>query len=102
MAVVISPNIKKESVRINPDGNIIDPKSKKVIQKEEAPYIPSTEELNKFVQSPQAPVGNATSPKADLSILEQIEQAKALLASLEAKKKEEIALRKKELEELEK
>ncbi len=28
--VVISPNIKKESVRIDPQGNIIDPRTKQV------------------------------------------------------------------------
>lgn len=35
--VVISPNIKKESVRIDIDGNIIDPRTKRVIEKKEQP-----------------------------------------------------------------
>ena len=32
MPVVISPNIKKESVRIDPSGNIINPKTRQIIK----------------------------------------------------------------------
>ena len=38
--VVISPNIKKESVRIDPVGNIINAKTKQVVQPVEPEYIP--------------------------------------------------------------
>lgn len=41
MAVVIAPNIKKESVRINLNGDEIDPKTKKVLKKKEEDFVPS-------------------------------------------------------------
>lgn len=41
MPVVIDPNIKKESVRIDLSGNQIDPRTKQVIKPVEAPYVPT-------------------------------------------------------------
>ena len=41
--IVISPNIKKESVRIDINGNEIDPRTKRVIKPVEKPFIPSPE-----------------------------------------------------------
>jgi len=49
MTTVISPNIHKESDRIDPQGNIINPKTKQVIQSNEPEYIPTQEEINKSV-----------------------------------------------------
>lgn len=38
--VIISPNIKKESVRIDPSGNIINPQTKQIIQPVQEEYVP--------------------------------------------------------------
>lgn len=43
MNVVISPNIIKTKQRINMNGDVIDPKTKQVIQSKEAPYVPPTD-----------------------------------------------------------
>lgn len=40
MPVVISPNIKRESVRIDPAGNIINPKTRQVVKSVEPEYVP--------------------------------------------------------------
>lgn len=40
--VVIAPNIKKESIRIDLNGNEIDPKTKKIIKKKDQDYVPPT------------------------------------------------------------
>ncbi|MCK9370990.1 hypothetical protein M0R04_13855 [Candidatus Dojkabacteria bacterium] len=37
--VVISPNIKKESVRIDPAGNVINPRTKQIIQPVAPEYV---------------------------------------------------------------
>jgi hypothetical protein len=61
--VIISSNIKKESVRINPDGDIINAKTKQVIQKndetevlppqshQKPPEAPETNDLSKRINS---------------------------------------------------
>lgn len=41
MPVVIDPNIKKESVRIDLNGNQIDPRTKQVIKPVEKAYVPA-------------------------------------------------------------
>ena len=50
MPVVIDPNIKKESVRIDLNGNQIDPRTKQVVKPVEQAYVP-----------PPAPVKEANS-----------------------------------------
>lgn len=46
MNVVISPNIKKETIRININGDQIDPDTKRVIKRaDEGKYIPTSEEV---------------------------------------------------------
>ena len=45
--VVISPNIVKTSERINAKGEIIDPKSKRVIKPVEVPYTPPVQSEDK-------------------------------------------------------
>ncbi len=41
MPVVIDPNIRKESVRIDLSGNQIDPRTKQVIKPAEQAYVPA-------------------------------------------------------------
>ena len=43
--VVIAPNIKKTSVRIDGRGNEIDPKTKQVVSPAEIPYVPTPEQV---------------------------------------------------------
>ena len=40
MTTIISPNIKKTSERIDTAGNVINPKTKEIIQKNEPEFIP--------------------------------------------------------------
>lgn len=69
--VVISPNIKKESVRIDPSGNIINAKTKEIIKPVEPEYVPPTQNVESTAQ-PQ-PVENKTS-KIDDMISKKIEE----------------------------
>ena len=96
MNVFIDPNLRKTSVRIDPAGNVINPKTKEII----TPVIQEYQEpenvvINQAPQTPQSPV------KSSLSIQEQIDQAKENLAKLEELKKLKIAQMKAELELLE-
>lgn len=91
--VIISPNIKKVSDRIDTSGNILNPKTKEIITKVE-PEIAQQ-------PAPQSVIASTTSftPKVEgLSILDQIEQAKKNLAQLEELKRLKIEEKKKELE----
>ena len=92
MNIVISPNIKKESARIDPVGNIIDAQTKQVIQPVESEYVPPVEAPQ---EAPQAPTSNA------MSIQAQIDEAKSNLSKLEELKKLKIAEMKAQLELLE-
>lgn len=94
MNVVISPNIKRTSVRIDPAGNVINPRTKQIIQPVEAEYVPPVVQTQ--------PVAPQYIPPEPLSIQQQIDEAKANLIRLEGLKKEQIALMKKQLAELEK
>jgi len=92
--VIISPNPIKTSERMDIDGNIIDPKTKRIIVPKEPDYIPPP-------QPPQAPVTNEIPKDDGLSVLEQIEAAKQKLVELEELRKLKIAQKRKELELLE-
>lgn len=87
--VVISPNIKKESVRISPSGDIIDPNTKQILQKNE----PEIVEQPAMVEP--EPV------KTALTIQERIDATKKLLADLEEEKRLEIQKMKEALARLE-
>ena len=102
--VIISPNIKRESVRIDPSGNVIDPRTKRVIEKKEAEYVPLPQELvSTTAPDPQiAQPLNVNTLMDPLSIQTQIDQAKANLAKLEELKKLKIAEMKAQIELLEK
>lgn len=94
--VYIDPNLRKESNRIDPDGNIINPRTKQVIQPVIEEYVEPTEvisEAPKTLPQPlQAPITSS------LSIQEQIDQAKENLAKLQELKKLKIAQMEAELE----
>jgi len=94
MTVIIANNIRKESARIDPAGNIIDARTKQIIEPVATEYVE---------QAPVAPLAPATpvAPVAEMSVLEQIEQTKQHLKDLEALKLAKIAEKKAELELLE-
>lgn len=97
--VVISPNLKKTSHRILPDGQIVDTQTKRVVGNvKEEEYKPPV-----AVEQPPVQVADPTPViLQDKTLAEQIKQAESHLASLKLLKIEEIAKKKKELEELEK
>lgn len=99
--VTISPNIHKEAVRINTNGDVIDPKTKQVIQPNAPDYIPTREEIEAQINA--TPVEQVSRPISTetKTIAQQIEEAKAHLASLELQKQDEIKRMKEELARLE-
>lgn len=107
--ILISPNIKKESVRIDTNGNLIDARTKQIVQKNEPDYIPTKEEIEAQINAvpapaePYTPAGIKLHPdfNTGVSIAEQIKQAKEHLAALEVLKVQEIERKRKELAELE-
>lgn len=80
--VIISNDIKKTSARIDPSGNVIDARTKQVIEPVQTEYVPPAEPIQ---NAPQAPTANG------LSIQQQIDEAKANLLKLEELKKLKIA-----------
>jgi hypothetical protein len=97
MPVILSPNIKKTSIRLDFEGNEIDPRTKQVIKPKEVESI-----LPPEAQAPSesviAPTAGVTPNSGGLSILQQIEEAKKNLQALEELKKLKIAEKKAELE----
>lgn len=98
--VTISPNIKKESVRINTNGDVIDPRTKQIISKNEPDYKPSREEIEAQINAVPE-VSQPIPAETKLTISQQIEQAKKHLADLELLKQDEIKRMKEELARLE-
>ncbi|MBP7540373.1 MAG: hypothetical protein KA802_10545 [Saprospiraceae bacterium] len=94
--VFIDQNLKKVSERIDPQGNVINPRTKQIIQPVIEEYIEPTVPQNTPPNAPQAPTANA------MSIQEQIDETKKKLLELEELKKLKIAQMKAELELLEK
>lgn len=79
--VIISPNIKRVSERIDPSGNVINPVTKQVVIPNTPEYIPTVEDMTpKTVVQPVV----SSSP---LSIQQQIDEAKENLLKLEELKK---------------
>lgn len=93
--IFIDQNLKKTSERIDPEGNIINPRTKQIIEPVIQEYIPPVQTENTPQKPQNAPVTNA------MSIQEQIDEAKKNLANLEELKKLKIAEMKKQLELLE-
>lgn len=93
MNVVISPNIKKVSERLDKNGNVIDPRTKQVIApKEQAVYSAPAE--TPVPQAPSAPSVFFIPPTLSLK---EIKQA---LKTLEEMKEKKVAELKAELEDL--
>lgn len=95
MNVIISPNIKKVSERIDTKGNVINPRTKEIIKEVEKEFIPPQE-------APQASPQALNTLDNPLSIQQKIDEAKENLAKLEELKKLKIAEMKAQLELLEK
>lgn len=70
--VQLSPNIKKTSQRIDPNGNIIDPKTKQVLIPVEQDYVPPVQVEKK--PEPVAETPKANNPLAD-AIKAQVQKA---------------------------
>lgn len=82
MNTFVSPNIKKQSDRIDPDGNIINKRTKQVIEKAEeedvppVPEAPTEEQLQApHVTAEVSRIGNpksALSEKIDIMVAEKV------------------------------
>lgn len=94
----ISPNPVKTTERIDSNGNVINPKTKQIITPVETVYIPPTPPPEPTPEPTGCPVTVVETKGDGLSVLEQIEQAKAHLQSLEELKRLKIEEKKKELE----
>lgn len=82
--VVISPNIKKESVRIDPTGNIINAKTKQIIKPIEPEYMPPVQVVQPVdpvpIDTPQATppvskIDEMINRKIEEIVAKKIEQA---------------------------
>ncbi len=65
--VIVSPNIKRVSERIDPAGNVINPRTKQIIQPVQSEYVPSA------VQAPE-PIQEKIGSKIDEMINKKIEE----------------------------
>lgn len=97
---VISSNPVKTSEMIDFNGNIIDPRTKRVIVPKEEEYLSPLVTTTPPVAQNE-PVASSTVEVDGLSILDQIEATKRKLVELEELKQLKIAQKKKELELLE-
>ena len=80
--VIISPNIRKTSERIDPSGNIINPRTKQVIQHAEPEYAPPVvetviEEVKK--ETPKSKIddiiNNLVNKKVEELVAKKVEEA---------------------------
>lgn len=70
--VVISPNIKKESVRIDPAGNIINPRTKQIVEPVQQEYVAPVVPVTQPTESVQ--IENKVGSKIDDMINKKIEE----------------------------
>lgn len=99
----ISPNIKKESVRIDPSGNIINPQNKQILQKNEPEFIPPPELVQEASQkAPEASQSVVPAQDKEIPIIDLIAETEAKLEELKLLKQKKIQEMKAELERLEK
>ena len=108
MTTYISPNLKKVSERIDPQGNVIDPRTKQIIQKNNQEYTPTPEELARVdtttqpdpvPQATESPTVKATSERTLKTIKEEIAATEANLAILKIEKEQKAEEMRKELED---
>jgi len=113
--VAISPNPIKTSERIDLEGNIIDPRTKRIIVPKEPDYVPliqTSVPLNDSTatnippditpDASQAPPASPIPKDDPMAIQEQIQQAEANLIKLKEAKKAKIEELKRQVELLEK
>lgn len=92
--VQISPNIKKTADRLDKDGNVINPKTKQIIEAVEKPYVPTLEELagvakkpaeatNKPIEAQSSPIGDIIKKKVQEAV--QTELSKIDIGAMVAK-----------------
>jgi hypothetical protein len=67
--VAISPNIRRESVRIDVNGNEIDPRTKQVIKPADSGYVPSKQEFQAATEKPVKTVEEIQKDKQELKEL---------------------------------
>ena len=73
MNVIISPNIKKESVRINPAGDIINAKTKQVITPVEPEFVPpNIPTLDTIIEKPVSKIDDMINKLVEKKIEEII------------------------------
>ena len=60
MNVIIAPNLNKTSERINPSGDIIDPKTGGILRKNESGYIPTQNDIAKMDERIEQPSQNSS------------------------------------------
>lgn len=103
MTVLISPNLKKQSDRIDPMGNIIDKRTKQILEPVTTDDVTPQEIKNAMQNVRQDMPQNVTESLVTnpLSIQEEIDETKKRLALLEEKKKAQIEEMKKQLAILE-
>ena len=96
--VHISPNLKKTSERIDPQGNVINPRTKEIISPNVDLKPENQEPVQVVTPLPEAQNAPVTSAK---SIQEQIDEAEQHVAKLKELKKAKIEQMKAELAALE-
>lgn len=103
MTVLISPNLKKQSDRIDPMGNIIDKRTKQILEPVTTDDVTPQEIKNAMQNVRQDMPQNVTESLVTnpLSIQAQIDEAEKKLAELKEKKKAQIEEMKKQLAILE-
>lgn len=99
--VIISPNIKKTSDRIDINGNIINPRTKEILVPKEVEIQPVPPLPKTSPEAVTAPTAGLPAKDSGLDVLSQIEATKQRLQELEELKKLKIAEKKAELELLE-
>jgi len=98
MTTIISPNLKRESVRIDTQGNEINPRTKQVINPAETEYVAPPVTPPEAQNAPVAVVSYETA----VDIQSLIIQAENEVVRLKELKRQKIADMKKQLEDLEK
>jgi len=96
--VVLSPNIKKTSERINIKGDVIDPRTKQVIVPNEVEAPPPPTPPAPPPQPVEPPVTPEVVKDDGLGVLDEIQATKKRLAELEELKRLKIKEKEAELE----
>jgi hypothetical protein len=103
MSVLISPNVKRESVRMDANGNVFDPKTNQKIRMVDPPYVPTPEEVANLTKKQTEPsVQPEVGKPLDLAAIQaSIKSLEDQLLVLKELRKEKVAEMKKLLAEAE-